>query len=159
MIPFASGKGAWNARRGRAVWGAVQLCRHRGAGSEFAPPAGDPRLGERGARRSGRGVFSALRLDGRPSIPPEKLLRAMLLQAFYSIRSERQLMERQPVRAWSSDHAKLEGGEFPSHSTRERQRRLKLRTCCFSEPLFASLKRVRQPALESTGKVNEWSDG
>ena len=39
--------------------------------------------------------FSALysRL-GRPSIPPEKLLRAMLLQAFYSIRSERLLMER-----------------------------------------------------------------
>jgi transposase len=31
---------------------------------------------------------------GRPSIPPEKLLRAMLLQAFYSIRSERQLTER-----------------------------------------------------------------
>src|SRR5471030_951229 len=31
---------------------------------------------------------------GRPSIPPEKLLRTMLLQAFYSIRSERQLMER-----------------------------------------------------------------
>lgn len=31
---------------------------------------------------------------GRPSIAPEKLLRAMLLQAFYSVRSERQLMER-----------------------------------------------------------------
>ncbi|HVO03892.1 MAG TPA: IS5 family transposase [Candidatus Cybelea sp.] len=31
---------------------------------------------------------------GRPSIAPEQLLRAMLLQAFYSIRSERQLMER-----------------------------------------------------------------
>ena len=31
---------------------------------------------------------------GRPSIAPEKLLRAMLLQALYSIRSERQLMER-----------------------------------------------------------------
>jgi transposase len=31
---------------------------------------------------------------GRPSIPPERLLRAMLLQAFYSIRSERLLMER-----------------------------------------------------------------
>jgi len=30
---------------------------------------------------------------GRPSIPPEKLLRALLSQAFYSIRSERQLME------------------------------------------------------------------
>jgi len=31
---------------------------------------------------------------GRPSIPLEMLLQAMLLQAFYSIRSERQLMER-----------------------------------------------------------------
>ncbi len=31
---------------------------------------------------------------GRPSIPPEQLLRAMLLQAFYSVRSERQLMEQ-----------------------------------------------------------------
>ncbi|MHC2486673.1 transposase [Sinorhizobium meliloti] len=31
---------------------------------------------------------------GRPSTAPEKLLRAMLLQAFYSIRSERLLMER-----------------------------------------------------------------
>ena len=30
----------------------------------------------------------------RPSIPPEKLLRSSLLQAFYTIRSERQLMER-----------------------------------------------------------------
>lgn len=39
--------------------------------------------------------FAALSsLIGRPSIPPEKLLRAMLLQAFYSIRSERLLMEQ-----------------------------------------------------------------
>src|SRR5262245_63533183 len=30
---------------------------------------------------------------GRPSIPPERLLRAMLLQAFYGMRSDRQLME------------------------------------------------------------------
>ena len=32
--------------------------------------------------------------SGRPSIPPERLLRALLLQAFYTIRSERQLMEQ-----------------------------------------------------------------
>ena len=39
--------------------------------------------------------FSALYSPiGRPSIAPEKLLRAMLLQAFYSIRSERLLVER-----------------------------------------------------------------
>lgn len=31
---------------------------------------------------------------GRPSIPPERLLRAMLLQVLYTIRSERQLMEQ-----------------------------------------------------------------
>ncbi|MGZ3280984.1 MAG: IS5 family transposase [Caulobacteraceae bacterium] len=40
--------------------------------------------------------FSALYAArmGRPGVAPEMLLRAMLLQAFYSIRSERQLMER-----------------------------------------------------------------
>src|ERR1700747_2009810 len=31
---------------------------------------------------------------GRPSIPPGRLLRALLLQAFYSVRSEKQLMEQ-----------------------------------------------------------------
>lgn len=31
---------------------------------------------------------------GRPSIPPERLLRALLLQAFFGIRSERQMVER-----------------------------------------------------------------
>lgn len=39
--------------------------------------------------------FSELYGDtGRDSIPPERLLRASLLQAFYSVRSERQLMEQ-----------------------------------------------------------------
>jgi transposase len=37
------------------------------------------------------GMYSAL---GRPSIAPEKLLRALLLQIFYSVRSERLLMEQ-----------------------------------------------------------------
>ncbi len=32
--------------------------------------------------------------EGRPSIPPEQLLSALLLQVFYGIRSERQLMEQ-----------------------------------------------------------------
>jgi transposase len=31
---------------------------------------------------------------GRPSIPPERLFRALLLQLFYSVRSERLLMEQ-----------------------------------------------------------------
>jgi transposase len=41
------------------------------------------------------GDFAALySCTGRPSIPPEKLLRALLLQAFFSVRSERQLMQQ-----------------------------------------------------------------
>jgi transposase len=44
-----------------------------------------------GLEREFAGLYAP---TGRPSIPPEKLLRAMLLQAFYSIRSERLLMER-----------------------------------------------------------------
>ena len=37
------------------------------------------------------GLYAAV---GRPSIPPERLLRAQLLQIFYTIRSERLLMEQ-----------------------------------------------------------------
>jgi transposase len=41
------------------------------------------------------GDFAKVYADsGRPSIAPERLLRALLLQAFYTIRSERQLMEQ-----------------------------------------------------------------
>src|SRR6201987_4263525 len=41
------------------------------------------------------GEFAKLYADsGRPSIAPERLLRALLLQAFYTIRSESQLMEQ-----------------------------------------------------------------
>ncbi len=45
--------------------------------------------------RSLRGEFDSLySASGRPSIAPEYVLRALLLQAFYSVRSERQLVER-----------------------------------------------------------------
>ena len=40
-----------------------------------------------------REILSLYSGTGRPSIAPERLLRAMLLLAFYSIRSERQLLE------------------------------------------------------------------
>ena len=47
------------------------------------------------------GILAALHADfealyaktGRPSIPPERLLRASLIQTLYSIRSERQLVQ------------------------------------------------------------------
>ena len=45
--------------------------------------------------RSMSGKLDKLYSDvGRPSIAPERLLRALLLQVFYSIRSERLLMEQ-----------------------------------------------------------------
>lgn len=41
------------------------------------------------------GLFNTIYADtGRASIAPEKLLRAMLIQVFFSVRSERQLMEQ-----------------------------------------------------------------
>lgn len=40
------------------------------------------------------GMYEADVKGGRPSVAPEKLLRAMLLQVLYSVRSERQLMEQ-----------------------------------------------------------------
>ena len=49
----------------------------------------EPVLGELSPR------FAALYAEGgRPSIPPEQLLRALLLQVLYTVRSERQLMEQ-----------------------------------------------------------------
>jgi transposase len=56
----------------------------------------------RGVKQRADAVLSAMRPElerayaklGRPSIPPEMLLKALLLQALYSVRSERQLVEQ-----------------------------------------------------------------
>src|SRR5262252_562113 len=51
--------------------------------------------------------------SGRPSIAPERLLRALLLQAFYTIRSERQLMEHPKLRGLLSDeHFSVDGTQI-----------------------------------------------
>jgi hypothetical protein len=55
-------------------------------------------------KRHGTTTLSLYSGMGRPSIAPEMLLRAMLLQAFYSVRSERQLMD------WSRPGARKENG-------------------------------------------------
>ena len=55
----------------------------------------------RAVKRRADEVLGSMRRDfdrayaklGRPSIPPEMLLKALLLQALYSIRSERQLVD------------------------------------------------------------------
>ena len=56
--------------------------------------AGDPGDGGCGAQGL-RPCFDAIYArNGRPSIAPEKLLRALLLQVLYTVRSERMLMEQ-----------------------------------------------------------------
>src|SRR3954453_269214 len=82
---------AWS---GRADRGAVQLSEPGGDGAEGSPTAGHPAAGERGAARLSPDFARLYASTGRASIAPEKLLRALLLQAFYSVRSERQLMEQ-----------------------------------------------------------------
>ena len=78
-------------RRSGALFSYVDL--------EARVPAGHPlrtiREIANGALASMSGALAALYAStGRPSIPPEMLLRALLLQAFYGVRSERQLVER-----------------------------------------------------------------
>ena len=80
----------WDARSGRAV----QLCELRGAGSKGSSVASDPRIVDEALAALSPEFEKLYAKSGRPSIPPERLLRALLLQAFYSVRSERQLMEQ-----------------------------------------------------------------
>lgn len=89
-----------------AVAGAEMRGTDRTAGSLFSYvdleeriPAGHPlrtiRRVVNDALASLDGEFAGLyAAHGRPSIPPERLIRASLLQILYSVRSERQLMEQ-----------------------------------------------------------------
>jgi len=52
------------------------------------------RMVNRALRELSRDFQAMYSTEGRPSIPPEKLLRALLLQVLYTIRSERLLMEQ-----------------------------------------------------------------
>ncbi len=64
---------------------------------------------------------------GRPSIAPEKLLRAMLLQVFYSVRSERQLMEHTQYNLlfrWFIGLAMDDAVWVPSVFSKNRERRI-----------------------------------
>jgi transposase-like protein len=93
-------------RRFRVGGGGTDAGRGRAVGFAFSYVDLEARVGKDHPLRTIRAIvnealsslsaeFSALCApSGHPSIPPENLLRAMLSQAFYSIRSERQLIER-----------------------------------------------------------------
>jgi transposase len=52
------------------------------------------RMADQDLAKMGRRFDSAYATEGRPSVPPERLIKALLLQSLYSIRSEAQLVER-----------------------------------------------------------------
>jgi transposase len=52
------------------------------------------RMADEGLARMSRRFDDAYADEGRPSVPPERLIKAMLLQSLYSVRSEAQLVER-----------------------------------------------------------------
>src|SRR4029077_16247780 len=80
--------------------------RFRDQGGLFSYLSPEARVPAKNPLRQGRELVGPLLKDlspsfgklyssaGRPSIPPEQLLSAFLLQVFYGIRSERQLMEQ-----------------------------------------------------------------
>ena len=73
------------------------------------------------------GMYEVDSKGGRPSIAPEKLLRAMLVQVFYSIRSERQLMEQVQYNLlyrWFIGLAMEESVWVPTVFTKNRERLL-----------------------------------
>lgn len=73
----------------------VQLCRPRITNSCKASHSKNPQGGRQGAIGEISIFFDDIySTNGRPSIPPEMLLKASLLQVLFSIQSERQLCER-----------------------------------------------------------------
>lgn len=92
-VTMAFGEG-FDAGFESAVWRAVFLCGSGGPGAA-KHPLRLIREVVNASLVSFDGEFSALKYRlGRSSITPEKLLRVSHLQAFYSVRSERHLMEQ-----------------------------------------------------------------
>jgi transposase len=84
---------------------------------------------------------------GRPSIPPERLLRALLLQIFYSIRSERMLIEQLDYNLlfrWFVGMSMDERMWVPTVFTKNRERLLKH---AIAENFFGRVLKLAEPHL------------
>ncbi len=84
---------------------------------------------------------------GRPSIAPERLLRALLLQIFYSVRSERLLMEQLDYNLlfrWFVGMNMDEEVWVPTVFTKNRDRLLKH---AIAAGFFARVKKLAEPYL------------
>lgn len=92
--------GLRHARIGQDFWVAFLICRSREPGAGEASAAGDQDIVDDVLVSLDAEFESLYEGSGRSSIAPERLLRASLLQAFYSVRSERQLMGRSTTIYW-----------------------------------------------------------
>src|SRR4030081_1704796 len=92
--------------------------------------------------------FAKLYSDvGRPSIAPERLLRVLLLQIFYSVRSERLLMEQLQYNLlfrWFVGREMEEEVGTPSVFTKNRERLLNEE---FAKTFFQRVPALAQPYL------------
>ena len=88
------------------------------------------RLADRGAGGAVADVRRMYAEDGRPSIPPERLLKASLLIALYSVRSERAFCEELEYNLlfrWFLDMDLMEPSFDPTTFTKNRERLLQAR--------------------------------
>ena len=88
------GGGGGDAWGGSSAERNVQLHIRRAASTQGSSVASYPGHGGRALKESSWRFDAVYANSGRPSIAPEKLLRALLLQVLYTVRSERLLMEQ-----------------------------------------------------------------
>jgi len=81
---------------------------------------------------------------GRPSVPPEQLLRALLLQVFYSIRSERQLVEQLEYNLLFRWFVGLELDDAAWHATTFTKNRARLLDGAVAAHLLAGVVRTAE---------------
>ena len=84
------------------------------------------RMADEDSRKLSRKLDAAYADDGRPSVPPERLIKALLPQSIYSIRSESQLVERidhDPLFRWFLD-LRLDDPIFDATVFRHNRKRL-----------------------------------
>jgi len=97
-------------------------------------------------------VFDAMyATDGRPSVPPERLLKSTLLMAFYSVRSERQFCEQLEYNLlfrWFLDMDMTEESFVPTTFTKNRGRLLEHDVA--GELLRAIVEQARDAKLMSS---------
>src|SRR3982074_3350264 len=97
------------------------------------------------------GLFTTMYSEmGRPSVAPEKLLRALLLQVLYSLRSERMLMEQLDYNMLFRWFVGLDMDDAIWDVTVFTKNRQRLLACAIADAFFAAvLKQARQHNLLS----------